>query len=623
MGQPVPRAGQARAVQPGQGAATMGFVATPAAELALADLAFRLGAAEVAGWSPAERELTAAAAAVAGPGQACGAELFAPSANKAGADPVPGLRDRIRAGEDPLGEAFCRIRKPQQRRRAGQTFTPAGVVDSMVRWAARAVAPARVVDPGTGSARFLAAAGRRWPEAQLVGLETDPLAALIGRATLAAAGMADRAVIEVADYRSARLPPVTGPTLFLGNPPYVRHHQVTAPWKDWLRDTAAGLGVPGSALAGLHAHFFLATALHAAPGDAGALVTAAEWLDVNYGSLIRALLLGPLGGESVHLLDPAAAVFPDAAATSVITCFRPGSRPRALRLRQVARVSGLGDLSGGTPVLATVLRADSRWRPLAVDPSRARLGVSPPRGRMGVDPSGPRTAAGTSGPRVATGASQARRGCPEGMVELGELCRVHRGQVTGANKIWITAGPAAGLPDRFLLPAVTRASELFGAGDTLATSAGLRRVIDLPADLGVLPAGERARVDAFLAWARQQGAADSYVARHRSPWWRVRMAEPAPILATYMARRPPAFVRNLAAARHVNIAHGLYPRDALPPEALDRLAAHLRGSVTTAEGRVYAGGLAKFEPGEMQRLPVPAPALLLCRAALTARSAPM
>jgi hypothetical protein len=199
------------------------------------------------------------------------------------------------------------------------------------------------------------------------------------------------------------------------------------------------------------------------------------------------------------------------------------------------------------------------------------------------------------------------------MVELGELCRVHRGQVTGANKVWIAAGPGAapGLPDRFLLPAVTRASELFGAGDTLATSAGLRRVIDLPVDLGVLPPGERGRVNAFLAWARQQGAAESYVARHRSPWWRVRMAEPAPILATYMARRPPAFVRNLAAARHVNIAHGLYPREPLPPVALDRLAAHLRGSVTAAQGRVYAGGLAKFEPGEMERLLVPAPSLLL------------
>ena len=82
------------------------------------------------------------------------------------------------------------------------------------------------------------------------------------------------------------------------------------------------------------------------------------------------------------------------------------------------------------------------------------------------------------------------------------------------------------------------------------------------------------------------------------------------ILATYMARRPPAFVRNLAGARHVNIAHGLYPREPLPPAALDGLAAYLRRSVTPGQGRTYAGGLTKFEPREMERLPVPAPALL-------------
>jgi adenine-specific DNA-methyltransferase len=85
---------------------------------------------------------------------------------------------------------------------------------------------------------------------------------------------------------------------------------------------------------------------------------------------------------------------------------------------------------------------------------------------------------------------------------------------------------------------------------------------------------------------------------------------PAPILATYMARRPPAFVRNLAGARHVNIAHGLYPREPLPAAALDGLAAYLRRSVTTGQGRTYAGGLTKFEPGELERLHVPAPSLL-------------
>jgi len=552
----------------------MGYMIAAAAEYALADLAVRLGGAQVAGWSPAEHDLAAAAAAATGRETGRGGRDFWNARGKR--DGVAGLRARIRAGEDPLGQEFCRIRPPERRRGAGQTFTPAPVVDNMISWAGRALTPARVVDPGAGSARFLAAAGRRWPEAELIGLETDPLAALIGRATLAAVGLAGRATIELADYRSVRLPAVPGRTLFLGNPPYVRHHLVAAPWKGWFRDTAARLGVPASGLAGLHAHFFLATALHAAPGDAGALVTAAEWLDVNYGGVIRALLLGPLGGESIHLLDPATAVFPDAAATSAITCFRPGSTPRAIRLRQVAGVTGLRGLAGGTPVPVTVLRSASRWRPLAVRPS---------------------------GPR--------RR--PAGLVELGELCRVHRGQVTGANKVWITTGGDSGLPARFLFPAITRASELLRAGDVLASSAALRRVIGLPADLCALSPSEREQVTAFLDRARAAGAAESYVARHRSPWWRVRLAEPAPILASYMARRPPAFVRNLAAARHVNIAHGLYPRDPLPPAALDGLAAYLRNSVTAGQGRLYAGGLAKFEPGDMERLLVPAPGLLECQ----------
>ena len=85
---------------------------------------------------------------------------------------------------------------------------------------------------------------------------------------------------------------------------------------------------------------------------------------------------------------------------------------------------------------------------------------------------------------------------------------------------------------------------------------------------------------------------------------------PAPLLATYMARRPPAFVRNLAAARHLNIAHGLYPRVPLADAALEALAAYLRDETRLADGRCYAGGLVKFEPREMERLLVPEPSVL-------------
>jgi adenine-specific DNA-methyltransferase len=551
----------------------MGCVITFEAEEALAGAAVRLGAARVPGWSQAEQRLAGAATH--------------PREGE-----IAQVRSQILAGEDPLGEAFCRLRGPAERRPSGQTFTPRPVVRGMVGWAARTLDPARVVDPGTGSARFLVAAGRRWPDATLLGVETDPLAAMIGRATLAAAGMAGRAAITLGDYRSLRLAPAGGPTLFLGNPPYVRHHQIPAGWKSWLRSAAASQGLAASGLAGLHVHFFLATALYAVPGDAGVLVTAAEWLDVNYGSLVRSLLLGPLGGQSVHLLDPAVPAFTDAAATTAITCFRPGRHPPSLRLRQVARLADLGELAGGTAVPAPVLRATSRWSPL--------VGWTPLEDRAAPETGGAARAAGAGG----------RGRLPAEHVELGELCRVHRGQVTGANKVWVTAGNPAGLPGRFLFPAVTRASELFRAEGTLATAARLRSVIDLPADLGELAPAELALVTRFLAEAEAAGAAGSYIACHRRPWWRVRLRAAAPILATYMARRPPAFVRNLAGARHVNIAHGLYPREPLPPAALDGLAAYLRRSVTPGQGRTYAGGLTKFEPGEMERLPVPAPAQL-------------
>ena len=585
-------------------------------EHALVDVAVRLGAGRVPGWSEPERRLAAAAGRRLDRGHGSAVDLAA-------------VRDQIRAGEDPLGEAFCRLRGRAERRALGQTFTPPEVIASMISWAANAAGtegvtgikgvigtggeagtgseagtggvagdrgggPARVVDPGVGSARFLIAAGRRWRQASLLGAEVDPVAAIIGRASLAAAGMAGRSRVLLEDYRTLRLPSATGPTLFIGNPPYLRHHQIPPGWKRWLRSTARALDLPSSGLAGLHVHFFLATATHTAPGDLGVFITAAEWLDVNYGSMVRALMLGPLGGESVHLIEPAVPVFSDAQATSAISCFKPGSDPGPLRLRRVASVAELGALAGGAAVPAQWLAAADRWGPLL---RAADLG-----------PAGPSQAAGAG-----AGMSRPAPRLPADRVELGELCRVHRGQVTGANAVWVAAAGAAGgdrVPERFRFPAVTRARELFQAWDVLPVGTPLRAVIDLPADLGQLSAQELHDVELFLGRARAAGAADSYIARHRRPWWRVRLREPPPILATYMARRPPAFVRNLAGARYLNIAHGLYPREPLPAGALDGLAAFLRGSVVDGLGRVYAGGLLKFEPGEMQRLLVPCPELL-------------
>ena len=505
--------------------------------------------------------------------EAEGRLLHSARAEKVSPTVTDAIREQVLAGSDPLGEAFLHLRCPADRRKSGAIYTPQPIVDSMVAWLLKEPVVGRIVDPGAGSGRFSLAAGRVLSGARLVAVESDPLASLLLRANLTAAGLAERSEVVAGDYRHLQLGRAVeqgGPTAFVGNPPYVRHHLIERHWKGWLHAEANRLGLPASGLAGLHVYFFLQTAALAAPGDIGTFVTSAEWLDVNYGKLVRALLVRHLDVESIHLVDPSVLPFGAVATTAAITCFTVGRARRVVGFRKVAATDDLGALEGGTRVSRHRLPGASRWSSLLAAPKRR----------------------------------------PDGYVELGELCRVHRGAVTGANSTWITARGDARLPATVLFPAVTRARELFDAVDRLESIDGLRCVIDLPPNLDELDPSERRAVERFLRTARAGNVHEGYIARHRKCWWSVGLRSPAPIIATYMARRPPAFVRNPVGAHHINVAHGLYPRQPMSSTVLDRLATTLSASATTTGGRIYAGGLTKFEPGEMARLAVPSVELL-------------
>lgn len=476
---------------------------------------------------------------------------------------------RLIAGEDPLGDRYSAIVSAQQRRSIGAVLTPPHIVRAMVEWAQSEAKlsglPRQIVDAGAGTGRFAMAAARIFPNASIIAIENDPNLLLLLRANLKEARLNERISVIAADFRSITLEPVRGPTLFLGNPPYVRHHQISADWKQWYVAACARHGVKASRLAGAHLHFFAKIAELGKIGDYGCLITSAEWLDVGYGAALRALLSNTLGGVAVHILEPTARAFPDTMTTAAVTGFRIGRRPPVLRLRSVASPGDLDRLAGGRGVDWSALRNTAKWSILV-----------------------------RSSPKP-----------PPGMIELGELCRVHRGQVTGANRIWIAGGHSENLPASLLKPTITRAAELIAAEPALDAHDHLARVIDLPAQLDEVGADARSLIERFLAWAHSAGAAEGYIARHRSPWWAVRLAAPAPILCTYMARRNPAFVRNRAGAHILNIAHGIYPREALGDTELEALVEALRSAVSPAHGRRYAGGLLKFEPREIERIPIP------------------
>jgi hypothetical protein len=467
------------------------------------------------------------------------------------------LADAIRTGADPLGDAFTTVRSPLTRRAIGAFYTPPAIVSPMVTWALSRE-PSRFVDPGSGSGRFAAAAVRAEPDITIVAVDLDPLATLLTRANLAVLGAKNSTVLN-ADYLTVRIPKAEGRTAWVGNPPYVRHHELRPANKRWAARAAKRLGHPISGLAGLHALFFMATALRAQKGDVGCFVTSAEWLDVGYGSVVRDLLLNGLGGSSLDLIDPKAIPFADAMTTALITSFITGESPESMAIHLVNDAADLR-LGDGPTIEVKVFARASRWSPLF---------------RAGSRPIGE---------------------------TLGDLARVHRGQVTGANDFFVMTKAEAekrGLR-KWAKPAITAASEILSAGGVLHDAPERLVVIDLPADLD--RKGEPA-ADAYLRAGERAKIHRRYIPSHRRPWWRVAAVAP-PIVASYMARQAPAFALNPDGLMLLNIGHGVWPEGDIDACALVERLNEARLTFS-GSGRTYHGGLEKFEPREMEALFLP------------------
>lgn len=473
--------------------------------------------------------------------------------------PISGSREAF----DPHGAEFCEQNSSQERRSYGITLTPEWLVRRMVNLASRFGEFDRVVDAGCGTGRFALAAAERFRKAMVVGIETHAELVSLAQSAASAHGLTARVNILEQDYRSAELPTLNGRTLFIGNPPYVRHHDIDPDWKGWYQREMARLGIKASALAGLHAHFLLRTLQLTKPGDAFCFVTSAEWLDTKYGAALRDLLVEHLCVAEMWLAEKSEPVFSDALVSTLVFTGTVGSPVEAVRLRRLHR----DDQETNTfrTVNRSQLAKSERWSELWAE-------------EVAVD---------------------------NGQVELGEVFAVHRGQVTGNNALW-TYGKAyrEELPDAVLKPCVTRARELFDLGtETLDSTDTLKRVVDIPADWEQRLHGKAAAdVSRFLDWCERRGGRDSYIAAHRQPWYSLRLGRPAPVLMTYMARRPPRFVLNAARAGILNIAHGLFPRADVAPSELRRIVMALNSAAMLGTGRAYAGNLIKFEPSDAMRL---------------------
>jgi len=451
-------------------------------------------------------------------------------------------------------------------------------------WPVETGTPVKFLDPAIGTGSFYSAVRQVFPERLLdcaAGIELDPLFVASARSLWNASGLQ----VRHADFTSLR--PSGHFNLLISNPPYVRHHHVTAEEKERLQsEVRQELGISISGLAGYYCYFLLLADKWLAPGGLSIWLIPSEFMGVNYGVAVKEYLKKQVTLLHVHRFCPSDVQFSDALVSSAIVVFRKAPPPR----NHNVMFSFGGSLN--TPQQQRLI-------------SLKKLHVRDKWTRFPAQDS--------------TDAGDHRR------VALGDLFTIKRGLATGNNGFFVLPKSRAeqlGIPTQCCRPILPsprylRQSVVESRQDGYPNLDEPLALIDCD-----LPEDEIRRnfpdFWRYLQQGQEQQVHEGYLASRRTPWYSQEKRDPAAFLCTYMGRStdkragsPFRFIWNKSKATAANVYLMLYPKPALQQQLTSdpQLYGRIYDGLTRVpvsqfldEGRVYGGGLYKLEPKELGRV---------------------
>lgn len=474
------------------------------------------------------------------------------------------------------------------RNKLGQFATPSNLADEMIKFAKNNLSEGKKIrffDPAFGSGSFYSSLLKNFDSSQIIesrGFEIDPDYGNPSKKFWETSNLK----LSIADFVKA-IPPKNKnhlSDLIVCNPPYVRHHHISAFIKRDLKEKIRErCGIQFSGLAGLYCYFLgLSHSWMAKDGLAGWLIPS-EFMSVNYGKILKEYLLSKVTLIRIHRFDPHEVQFDDALVSSAVVFFR-NKLPLTNHEIEFSFGGSLLKPKQIESITREEVQKETKWTRFPYRKKDKRKSI----------------------------------------LDLGDLFKIKRGLATGNNKFFILTKEQIREHklNLFHFKPILPSPRYLKVTEIRSDSNGIPQIAPtfflLDCKLDSLSVQRRyPSLWNYLEHGKIR-VNEGFLCSNRTPWYKQEERQPAPFLFTYMGRfngvqgKSFRFILNHSNATATNVYLMLYPKPVLETfiqkdKYLKKRIWHWLNKIQTKtlinEGRVYGGGLYKLEPKELSRVP--------------------
>ena len=302
-----------------------------------------------------------------------------------------------------------------------------------------------------------------------------------------------------------------------------------------------------------------------------------EFLNTGYGGLVKENLVKNSGLAAVVKLNCEKEVFPDVTTSICIVLYDAAVRHETAHFYNVSKVGDLGKFQSLKPadsVSISQLKPIEKWGSFF------------------------------KGRRIAINQKQT--------VPLNFYGHFNRGIATGANEFFVLSPSRAkslGLEEHDCRPCITRSAQIrapfFGRDNLRQMFDSDEQVLLFSANGNASPAARE-----YIQLGQQQGFHERFLTRHRRPWYKTEERSPAPLLLGVFSRGGYKIIWNESSALNLTCYHGFQP-NMFGGKYLRHLFLYLLSTtgreIAAFSMRTYGNALDKFEPNDINTIPVPSP----------------